>query len=373
MTTVIRCLSVAAVVVMTGCADSHSDNKEKEENYGHEEHGNEIVIEHEQIEKLGIKTTIVNPSEFQNVIKCGGEILPSPLSQAVVAAKSDGIIKLSAGINEGVEIKNGGVVCSISSAGISGGDPRADARTQLTAAKQNLERVQKLYNSNLATAKELQEAQVAVEMAKNAVSGNSSSSVAVSPISGVVSQLLVASGSYVTTGTPIAVVTSSARLTLKASVPQRYFNEFALIKTANFKLPYSDKIFALDEMQGHRLTAGTMASATNGYFDIEFSFVGDGSVAPGSYADVYLLGNPESGVISVPTKSVIEEQGKYAVFVRESKEHFEKRPVAIGRTDGKRIEITSGLAKGEEVVTEGAAYVKLAGNSGVVPEGHHHH
>ena len=32
MTTVIRCLSVAAVVVMTGCADSHSDNKEKEEN-----------------------------------------------------------------------------------------------------------------------------------------------------------------------------------------------------------------------------------------------------------------------------------------------------------------------------------------------------
>ena len=66
MTTVIRCLSVAAVVVMTGCADSHSDNKEKEENHGHEEHGNEIVIKHEQIEKLGIKTTIVNPSEFQN-------------------------------------------------------------------------------------------------------------------------------------------------------------------------------------------------------------------------------------------------------------------------------------------------------------------
>lgn len=60
----------------------------------------------------------------------------------VVAAKSDGIIKLSAGINEGVEIKNGGVVCSISSAGISGGDPRADARTQVTAAKQNLERTE---------------------------------------------------------------------------------------------------------------------------------------------------------------------------------------------------------------------------------------
>ena len=37
MTTVIRCLSVAAVFVMTGCADSHSDNKEKEENLTNDE------------------------------------------------------------------------------------------------------------------------------------------------------------------------------------------------------------------------------------------------------------------------------------------------------------------------------------------------
>lgn len=56
--------------------------------------------------------------------------------------------------------------------------------------------------------------------------------------------------------------------------------------------------------------------------------MGDGSVAPGSYADVYLLGNIESDVISVPTKSVIEEQGKYAVCQREQGA-FEKRPVAI--------------------------------------------
>ena len=62
MTTVIRCLSVAAVFVMTGCADSHSDNKEKEENHGHEEHGNEIVIKHEQIEKPVSYTHLTLPT-----------------------------------------------------------------------------------------------------------------------------------------------------------------------------------------------------------------------------------------------------------------------------------------------------------------------
>lgn len=376
MSTILRSvLSVLVVAAAAGCSDSHDGHKEAAEEHGHEHEGheNEIVVKAEQISRLGIKTTVINPSDFREVIKCGGEVLPSTSSQAVVSAKSDGIVRLSPGISEGVRIAQGAAVCGISSDGIGGGDPRAESRVRLSAAKRELERVKKLYDSHLATEKELQDAQLAVEVAQNAVDGNARSSVATSPISGVVCQLLVKTGTYVSTGTPIAVVGSSNQLTLKASVPQRYYDQFALIKSANFKLPYSDNVFELERMQGRRLTAETMATATNGYFDLEFSFVSDGNVVPGSYADIYLLGAPESGVISVPKESVVEEQGKYSVFVKEAADHFEKRPVVTGRSDGKRIEIKSGLKKGEEVVTEGAVYVKLAANSGVVPEGHHHH
>lgn len=368
-------LSVLVVATAAGCSDSHDGHKEAGESHGHEHegHDNEIVIKAEQIARLGIKSSVVNPSEFREIIKCGGEVLPSTSSQAVVSAKSDGIVRLAPGINEGVRIAQGATVCGISSDGIGGGDPRTESRMRLAAAKKELDRVKKLYGSNLATEKELQDAMLAVEVAQNAVDGNARSSVATSPISGVVCQLLVKTGTYVSTGTPIAVVGSSNQLILKASVPQRYYGQFALIKSANFKLPYSDKVFELEQMQGRRLTAETMATATNGYFDLEFGFVSDGNVVPGSYADVYLLGAAETDVISVPVESVIEEQGKFSVFVRESAEHFEKRPVVTGRSDGKRIEIKSGLKKGEEVVVEGAVYVKLAANSGVVPEGHHHH
>ena len=51
---------------------------------------------------------------------------------------------------------------------------------------------------------------------------------------------------------------------------------------------------------------------------------------------------------------------------------FVKREVTIGRDNGERIEITSGIKSGETVVTHGAMQVKLASMSGSVPEGHSH-
>ena len=41
-------------------------------------------------------------------------------------------------------------------------------------------------------------------------------------------------------------------------------------------------------------------------------------------------------------------------------------------TVGHVVEIVSGITGGEKVVTEGAVFVKLASNSGAIPEGHSH-
>ncbi len=363
---------VAVLTVMAMCGCSKTEDSHKDEHKG-EDHGDEIVLKSSQISKLGIKTETVEPSEFQEVIKCGGEILPSPGSQVVVAAKSEGIVQLSSKISLGVQVNKGETICSISSDGLSGGDPRSEASARLSAAKQEYERVYKLYKSNLATEKELQEAKLAVEIATNSVTGNAKSSVATCSINGVVTQVLVNSGAFVNVGDPIAVVSASSKLTLRAQVPQRYCQDVALVESANFKLPNIDKVFELGAMQGRRISAQTMANVSNGYMPIDFSFVNDGSVPSGCAAEIYLLGAKVGNVLSVPVEAIVEEQGKYFAFVQEEKEHFEKRPVVIGRTDGKRIEIKSGIEAGEAVVTEGAFYVKLAANSGVVPEGHHHH
>ena len=60
------------------------------------------------------------------------------------------------------------------------------------------------------------------------------------------------------------------------------------------------------------------------------------------------------------------------MFIQIDEDCYEKRLVTIGQTDGENVEIVSGITGGEKVVTEGAVFVKLASNSGAIPEGHSH-
>ena len=106
---------------------------------------------------------------------------------------------------------------------------------------------------------------------------------------------------------------------------------------------------------------------------IDFEFDNNGSIVPGGFAEVFLLGAERSNVIVLSKKALIEEQSKYCVFVRLSEEHFAKRYVTIGASDGENVEILSGLKSGDKVVVDGAIYVKMAANTGAIPEGHHHH
>ena len=75
----------------------------------------------------------------------------------------------------------------------------------------------------------------------------------------------------------------------------------------------------------------------------------------------------------VPVSALTEEQGAYFVYVRMCEESYRKQPVSLGLSDGNRVEIVSGLEGGEQVVTEGAIYVKLASASNAIPAHTHNH
>jgi multidrug efflux pump subunit AcrA (membrane-fusion protein) len=102
----------------------------------------------------------------------------------------------------------------------------------------------------------------------------------------------------------------------------------------------------------------------------EFDNVGD--VIPGSYAEVYLKTTPREGVLTLPVSALTEEQGLYFVYVKTEPDAYVKRSVKPGQSDGERVEIVSGIAPGDEVVTQGAVNVKLASGSGEIPHGHQH-
>lgn len=324
-------------------------------------------------ERFGVKTAKVVPAPFCQVLKVSGRIISGSQGAAVVSAPTSGIVSFPASINVGASVKAGQTVATVNPGAVSGGNPDKAAKIALDAAKRELDRITPLYKDRIVTTRDYNAALQAYESAKAAYSSNAASGRATSPSAGVITAINVERGQYVEAGTPIATVADNRRLTLRADVPQRSYSFVQSVSSANMVLPYSSTTVSLADHGGVRLSSVPAGSEqVPGYIPVYFTFNNDGSVVSGTGVEVFLLGSERPDVISVPVTSLSEQQGNFYVYVKIDHEGYEKRLVRTGSRDGNNVEILSGLKPGDEVVTEGTVTVRLAENSGVIPEGHSH-
>lgn len=367
---VIPCLTA---IVVASCGDKkHSES----ENGSHadEEHADEIVIHPEEAEKFGIKTTTINPSAFHNVIPASGSVDYSPESSATIGSPVAGRLELATGLSVGSSVRAGQTIADIRADGISGGNVDAAAKARLDAAKRELDRITPLHADGIVTTRDLNAARQAYLEAKAAYSPAAASGRVSSPIAGVIAALPAANNEIISVGTPIATVVRQGRLTLRADVPEKYYSELSGVTSCHILTPGTDRWIYLDELDGRKegIVSGSQSDGRQGYVTVIFSFVNDGSVSPGSFAEVNLLSGTREGVIAVPAGAITEQQGQTFVYKRLDEHGYEKVPVVCGLTDGKLTEIKSGLQPGDEVVSEGTVFVKLAETKGNAPEGHSH-
>jgi membrane fusion protein (multidrug efflux system) len=82
----------------------------------------------------------------------------------------------------------------------------------------------------------------------------------------------------------------------------------------------------------------------------------DGRLRPGMFMTVRVTREPLPGLV-VPEQALVPERGRTFVFVL-AQDRIARREVAIGRRMPGEVEITSGVAAGERVVTEGTQKVR---------------
>ncbi len=80
---------------------------------------------------------------------------------------------------------------------------------------------------------------------------------------------------------------------------------------------------------------------------------------PGMTAEVEILAAHLKNVLSVPVAAVVEQRGKYYCWVRKGNQ-VERRPLVLGASNDKFIEVKDGLAAGDEVVLNPRAVVAEA-------------
>ena len=298
--------------------------------------------------------------------------------ETTIVATVSGVVHHARHISEGMAISKGSAVYHIASDKLQDGDQAQRVRINYLAAKREYERALPLVKEKIITEREFsvikteyESAQLAYEAIGKNVAGRG---VAVtSPVSGFMKECMVTDGDYVEVGTPMMVVTKNQHLYLRAEVPVRYYSQLSKITSAKFRTQYSNDVIDIRSMGGTLMSSGKSAVSTSSYVPVTFQLDNKGDIVPGSYAEVFLITGERADVLSLPTTALTEEQGVYYVYVKEDDHSYRKQEVRLGATDGEKTEILSGLKGGEQVVTQGAINVKLAGASTAIPEHHHSH
>jgi len=94
----------------------------------------------------------------------------------------------------------------------------------------------------------------------------------------------------------------------------------------------------------------------------------DGLLKPGMFVRVTLPGPARTAVLQVPESAIQEYEGKSFVFVHAGGDAFERRAVTLGRRAGGLIEVVTGLAPGDKVVTGGGFALKSRLLAGLLEE-----
>ena len=344
---------------------------------------NTTVFTKEQSWKVDFATDFPKNEPFGQIIKTTAQVQSAQGDETIVSAKTNGIVLISGnGVLEGKDVSKGQTLFSISGSELADNNISVrytEAKNNLEKAKADFERATELAADKIVSAKELLIARNQYDNAKaifdNLNNNFTTSGQSVkSPMSGFVKQVLVKNGTYVEAGQPIVTVAQNKTLMLHAEVQQKYASMLGSIVSANIRTPQDNQSYTLEQLNGQVLSFGKATNPDNFLLPVVLQIDNTGHFITGGFVEVYLKTVTNTLALTVPTTSLLEEQGTFYVYVQVNPELFEKREVKIGVTDGIKTEIRDGLNSNERIVTCGAILIKLAQATGTLDahSGHVH-
>lgn len=289
---------------------------------------------------------------------------------------------------EGLHVAKGDVIGSIAPT-VAGDDysrlqlAAEEARLAKDVAEREIRRIEPLVKEGLLPERRLVEARSELDthaarlrsaqgrLARVTAPAGSGGLVIRSAQDGVISQVLVPNGEPVEPGAPLVRLGGTEHLWIRARFVGRPEASFAGAVPVAVRLPSGERVDLTAPGARFLSALPALDPATR-----IATWIADVAHAPAGLrvgAKVVLAvraGTPRP-VVAVPREAVVDINTRPVVFVQADGEHFEKRAVTTGDADGPFVEIASGVAKGERVVTRGGFDIHLSALMGTV-ESHRH-
>ncbi len=345
------------------------------------EEGGAISFLKEQAWKINFQTASVSSGEIYDVINTSGVWKAASGSIRSLSANASGVVSFTIdNLLEGIEVKQGQILMTISSKGLTSNNLQTEidqARASFEQAKAEYERKKQLYESKIVPKAELEQVESKYKVAKSKYETlNSGYSAAgkqiVAPFDGYIKSVQVRNGDFVNQGHQLVTIGAHRARTLETQVSSSYASDLQNIHNI-FYQKADDQWSSINASGGSILSVGKEVESAKPMLPVYAQVIERITMPEGSFTEVEIAyGLPKQGIL-VPEAALLEDYGSYSVIIQLSGESFERRLVKIGSSNGEIIEVTEGLKIGEVVVTEGAYQVKMAAMSGTTPAHGHEH
>ena len=256
-------------------------------------------------------------------------------------------------IRVGDYVKAGSVLIELDKGGASSQFYQAQAA--FLNAQKNFERMQNLLKVGAVSQQAFDGVQTQYEVAKANFDAARSTVEITSPLSGIVTALNVNIGDLANPQMPMATIANIGRMKAKfnvgeSDVPSFYVGQSAqILSELNPDVILTGKIFQLSKS----------ASVQSRTFEIQamFSNTQDRWFKPGMFCRVSVNMKTKKDAIVIPLPAIINENSTDGVYVINNNKAFFKA-ITTGITDGKFVEVLSGLKTGEKIVTLGMNNLK---------------
>lgn len=355
--------------------------------------GGEIAFLKEQQWKIEFATAPVAKRRIRDAVAVQGTLRASGGAEAMVAAPAAGLVTASAASfpRIGQLVKKGELLAHLVPR--LGGESDAAtldlalqrARLSLDQARRERERLEGLFATEAVPERRVVEARNQESLARAdfdaaqkrlaPYQGGAGGLPVRAPVAGTIADVKAAPGGAVEAGQPLFHIADLRKLWLEARIPESQLGRLKNPSGAWFRIDGFDQTFELSVGKNARLIAlGGVVDKDSRSVPLILEFDNpDAQLRVGLAAQVHVVTDKAQEALAVPAAALIDDGGQAVVFVQKSGEAFERRPVVPGARDGDLIEVKSGLAAGERIVTRGAYDVRLAATApAAIGHGHAH-
>ncbi len=333
----------------------------------------------EQAWKIDFQTEPVTEGEVYNIVSTSGVWKAAPGTYKALAAGANGIVNyVFENLTEGSEVKKGQLLMNLSSEGLSSNNMQAEiaqAKARFDQAKAEYDRKKELYEDRIVPKAEMERVESNYRVAEASYRALASNYGAGgkqirAPFDGFIKSINTSNGAYVEQGANLLTIGTDRSRMLQTQLSASHNPTMESIANIWYQNENGDWK-EVKESGGSVISVGKDVENQSPLIQVYIQVNDVVEMPDGSFTQVQIaLGKAETGIIA-PEAALLEDYGSYSVIVQTGGESFERRPINIGKRNGKSVQVLSGLDAREVVVTNGNYQVKMASMSGETP-GHGH-